>query len=491
MNPNDEHFIPDVVDEQIDMFVSNTPEPDARLLTALHAVHQEDVQLANRVWQRLKQQVVERENAVYTAKKRQLRFPTMQAPQIQNTKSRAYGFTMVTATLVATLLFGSLLLVSSALHNRVGTNTTNISTSQHSTPTSIYLNGRKSIMRVDAGSGKTLWQYTLTVDTSAPPEFQKLFVGQPYLANGIVYAGSQNGKLYALNAETGNVLWIHTFYKYIADPFRVGNTLYVTVIDPNATITGGDGVSLYTFDATSGAERAHVQITVQHGDQYLQTVFVKDTLYVASYSDLYAFNIATGTQKWHTQVNSEQTLFYVTPQVIHGVLYTVSASKKYGQPVTDYTSYLYAFDTNTGTRLWQSAQLPGLEIMSPLVIGNALYIGADNHVVYALNASNGAFLWHRNIGKAIAGWTLVADGPTLYCASSDVSSSSDMLALKISDGTVIWKKSFSEQSTESVDSLVLHQGIIYIRTSTTLFALHASNGTIVWQKLLNKLPTYI
>ena len=53
---------------------------------------------------------------------------------------------------------------------------------------------------LDVATGKILWQ-------TADPTEGTIDRGSVSVANGVMYAGSNSGQMYALDAETGNVLW--------------------------------------------------------------------------------------------------------------------------------------------------------------------------------------------------------------------------------------------------------------------------------------------
>ena len=65
--------------------------------------------------------------------------------------------------------------------------------------------GFSVIYAVDAASGKTLWSY----DPKVAPEKMRMAWGIRGLAfwNGKVIAGVQDGRLFALDARTGKLLW--------------------------------------------------------------------------------------------------------------------------------------------------------------------------------------------------------------------------------------------------------------------------------------------
>jgi outer membrane protein assembly factor BamB len=82
---------------------------------------------------------------------------------------------------------------------------------------------------IDASTGLKLWSFTTAgrVDSS------------PAVANGVVYVGWDNGKLYALDATTGHKLWSHTTGDPVgSSPAVVNGEVYV----------GSSDQKVYAFD---------------------------------------------------------------------------------------------------------------------------------------------------------------------------------------------------------------------------------------------------
>jgi outer membrane protein assembly factor BamB len=55
---------------------------------------------------------------------------------------------------------------------------------------------------------------------------------------------------------------------------------------------------------------------------------------------------------------------------------------------------------------WHSAALDGAIYGQPLVLGSRVFVATENNTVYALNATTGAVLWHRNAGTPVPGSAL-------------------------------------------------------------------------------------
>ena len=73
--------------------------------------------------------------------------------------------------------------------------------------------------RIDAATGDILWQ--------TPDPKGGIDLGPTAVANGVVYAGSLTGDMYALDANTGKVIWqFHGEGASNAGPAVVDGTLY-------------------------------------------------------------------------------------------------------------------------------------------------------------------------------------------------------------------------------------------------------------------------
>ena len=73
-----------------------------------------------------------------------------------------------------------------------------------------------------------LWSYTTGSGVTSSPA----------VANGVVYVGSYDDKVYALNASTGALLWSYTTgYEVFSSPAVANGVLYV----------GSDDYKVYAF----------------------------------------------------------------------------------------------------------------------------------------------------------------------------------------------------------------------------------------------------
>jgi outer membrane protein assembly factor BamB len=77
----------------------------------------------------------------------------------------------------------------------------------------------------------------------------------PLVIGGSVYVGSVDGKLYCLDAATGDVRWSYqTYGPILGSPMYYNGVVYIASLDTNGPAPGDDG-RLYAFDAGNGARK--------------------------------------------------------------------------------------------------------------------------------------------------------------------------------------------------------------------------------------------
>jgi outer membrane protein assembly factor BamB len=174
--------------------------------------------------------------------------------------------------------------------------------------------------------------------------------------NGLVYVGSGDGYLYALDAARGGLEWKYNAGRSIeSSPCVSSGVVYVCADNSNVT----------AINALTGAEiwTAQVQPPIEDG---LQTSPVTENglLFISnSYFGLAAFNASSGSVVWSTQGYS----FVGSPSVANGTVYVGNV----------------AFNISTGRQLWSFNT--GNQInASPAVFDGVVYIGSQDGNFYAI-----------------------------------------------------------------------------------------------------------
>jgi outer membrane protein assembly factor BamB len=243
-----------------------------------------------------------------------------------------------------------------------------------------------NIYAVDAATGRQNWKFTTAGPVSSTPA-----------VDGAVYFPSYDGKFYALDAKSGALKWkfatagerrfeakglhgMQPFSQTIADPFDV--FLSSPVIAGGTVFFGSGDGHLYALDAASGELRWKFKT----GDVvHASPAYSGGTLYFGSWDSwFYAVDAATGKEKWRFHGGEDalihnQVGFQSSPAVVNGVVYTGCRD-----------SNVYALDAATGQEKWRVNNQGSWVNSSPAVAGGKVYFGtSDSSLFHAVDAATG------------------------------------------------------------------------------------------------------
>jgi eukaryotic-like serine/threonine-protein kinase len=181
-----------------------------------------------------------------------------------------------------------------------------------------------------------------------------------------------------------------------------------------------------------------------------------------------------GTQIWVSALPA--TLFaqpdYTALAVAGGIAY-----------LTDSTSNLNALRLTDGKLLWRAVvpnggQGPGQAVGSasptdPVVTGGVVYVAGYYNDVMALRASDGTRLWRKAVGNGIFSAPAVADGH-VYLISWD----NLLRALNAADGSTVW--GIPVPGGQTSDPAAAGGAVYVVDNNQTLHALRAASGSSLW-----------
>ncbi len=307
--------------------------------------------------------------------------------------------------------------------------------------------------------------------------------GSALVAKGIVFVGSYDSNMYALNAKSGDFLWkTATEAGVAATPALWEDTL----------IFGSEDFTIYALEArrgavtwvvrTSAAVRSSArvssgQVYVGSDDQHLYcldartgrqfwkyrtwgairaTPFVGKGLVFTGSDDnhLYALDSSTGSLKWKFHSNAAITS---SPMMGEGLVYVGSKD-----------NYLYAVDVESGWAVWKF-RTEHIVTSSPIVVGGKVYVGSADSHLYALEAPSGRLAWKFRTGGQIASSPRVSGG-NVYFGSAD----NYAYCLNASNGDLRWR---FRTGAPIVASPTIEDGIVYIGSmDNKLYALPVDAG---------------
>ncbi|RIK48376.1 MAG: hypothetical protein DCC59_15240, partial [Chloroflexi bacterium] len=158
----------------------------------------------------------------------------------------------------------------------------------------------KTIVALNVSNGKIIWQKDLGINTQVPPLVRDGIVYVPTAFVGPELTPDEHGraKFFALDAETGEELWVFKSDNYILQtPAIHGNTLYLggNFYDPTPIDEGGhtriyalnlaDGSPLWTYESEDGFPK--------------RLYATQDTVVFVAYQDfMNGVDASTGELRW-------------------------------------------------------------------------------------------------------------------------------------------------------------------------------------------------
>lgn len=282
------------------------------------------------------------------------------------------------------------------------------------------------------------------------------YVSGPAVADGIAYAGSGDGHLYAIDISTGGLRW-----KVLLDTGF--DASWPTVV--NGTVYVGTGVDHGLFYALNAKTGAIVWKFRPGGGVFNSPAVVDGKVYFgADDGDVYALNAATGKLVWTFPTGNLSSL--LSPAVADGHVYITA-----GSPSGD---TVYALHANDGSQAWSFA-IGDNSLGAPLYADGKVIFGESDFpsggFIYAFDAVTGKNIWTINLGDGSAGFFAAANG-VIYTDSSD--GTDNFLALEVATGRKLWG------SINSVVLPVIANGVIYgFPKSGQLDALSTANGKVL------------
>jgi outer membrane protein assembly factor BamB len=284
----------------------------------------------------------------------------------------------------------------------------------------------------------------------------------PVVADRIVYIGSRDGNIYALDAMTGAEQW----------RFPTGDSVQSTaaVVDGVVYVGGGDGI-VYALDAFTGAERWRVST----GSSVVSSPAVAEgVVYFGNWDGiLYALDAGTGAERWRFNtgnVSAGQPSIEGSPAVVDGVVY-----------IGNYAGDVFALNAVTGEEIWRGDAGESVGAAAAVSAG-FVYVIDDARAVIALDASTGTELWRYRIGQSWDSAPAVA-GETVYVGNLFDDSGGGIVALNAATGEERWRLATGNvvMSAPTVADGVVYVGSGTVPTTGALHAIDATTGEELWQ----------
>jgi outer membrane protein assembly factor BamB len=245
---------------------------------------------------------------------------------------------------------------------------------------------------LDAASGALAWQFTTEGErrfsgkhlhgaepaAEMMPDPFDVFLSSPVVLAGVVYFGSGDGNVYALDATSGTLRWkFHTGNVIHASPAVADGVLYI----------GSWDSYFYALDAASGRQRWRFKtgedpkINNQVGIQSSAVVADGVVYFGCRDSHLYALDAASGAPRW--AFSTGESWVISSPAVRDGRVYFATSD----------SGLVQALDAKTGTPIFSLAFNHWPFFSSPSLAGNFLYIGSQQGKLLAIDLGTPHLAW--------------------------------------------------------------------------------------------------
>lgn len=313
------------------------------------------------------------------------------------------------------------------------------------------------VYALDASSGALLWSFA-TADAVR---------STPTVSDGVVYVGSNDNHLYALDATGGELIWKIDTGDLVQYPPAVSDGMvFLAVRDLGAH-------QLHALDAKSGERRWVAEPPIAFDPQTAPTVAGSQIYFTSIAGDLQALSASTGEVVWsffaRTPSRSSPLVIDGSPVVADGRVFVTAGSN------------LDALDEESGRKIWNRDFYwhfdEDARDMPVLVEGNTVYFFTDESV-YGNDVATGETNWSFQLDGAVNSPAAFARG-FLYLASSDGQFfATDPSKANYKPEEMVW-------GFDLVDRTLAHpvviNGILYVQSSDgSLEAYNAANGHLIW-----------
>ena len=205
--------------------------------------------------------------------------------------------------------------------------------------------------------------------------------------DGVIYAGTLDGRVVALNATSEEVQWSRPIGTERSSGMSCGQSsvssaIYATpVVDGDLVYIGTYGGQVYALTIDRGTERWIHPRTGSIGAIVGGPVIANETIYISS-SDgrVYALAMAHGDEKWKSQRLADK--LWTGPTAAGDTLY-----------VSTFDGHIYALSAETGGLLDWSFESEAGFASSPVIREGTIYVGSFDNNLYAIEIGASEAVW--------------------------------------------------------------------------------------------------
>ncbi|MEW6649454.1 MAG: serine/threonine-protein kinase [Chloroflexota bacterium] len=254
-----------------------------------------------------------------------------------------------------------------------------------------------NLYAIDATNGEFRWKFPTNGGV----------VTRPAIANDLLFAGSEDGNLHAIISKTGKLAWTLPVDHPIRSSPRVSD---------GHVFFGSDDGFLYGVNILSMRRvlKADAGVAVRSSPFVLN-----DLIYFGNEGGDFLCIDFRGQTKWRFRAKRAITS---SPLVAQGIVYFTSLDGS-----------IYALDAKSGWVVWRYRMMKG-SISSPCRVENYVIVGSADGNIYCVDANNAREIWKYQTNHQVSGSPTVHK-ELVYCGSAD----GNLYCLELKTGRLRWK----------------------------------------------------
>ncbi|MDD4256049.1 MAG: PQQ-binding-like beta-propeller repeat protein [Methanofollis sp.] len=306
----------------------------------------------------------------------------------------------------------------------------------------------------DAATGRELWTNELGGQAVGS-------VSGVAVADGQVYLGGTDGKLYCIDEETGATLWSSDqidetgYFGLSSSPLVYDGKVYVLSASDGAlhefSLAGAE-----TWSYAAGGKAAY----------FASATAADGKVYCSNMTALFCVDPALQKEVWNTSVRD---VILSTPCLSDSTLFCTGALRT------------YAFDRDTGEELWNRS-LQGTS-SSPAFCSDKIYVGAKDGL-HCLDAATGAERWAFRSAQVTV--SPVIAGGIVYFGTNEEAGT--LYAMNADDGEEVWSHTLESPGDGTfaafyASSPAVSDGVLYIGAEDNhlyAFGEGAAEPEVIW-----------
>jgi len=213
--------------------------------------------------------------------------------------------------------------------------------------------------------------------------------------DGIIYVGSVDGRVVAINSSTRNLEWAYSIAPVTAPSsgLSCGQTSVTTaiygtpLIDRDLVYIGTYSGQVYALTIARGADRWVYPRTGSIGAIVGSPIIANETIYISSSDSMvYALDTIHGDLNWKSEILDEEgkrhEKLWTSPVVHDGAVY-----------VSTLDGHIYALSVETGELLDWSFESEAGFASSPVIYEDTIFLGSFDRYLYALKIGSDVPMW--------------------------------------------------------------------------------------------------